>query len=477
MRYENRLTLRPLQELHCQQTQAQPATLIAQPLGAGKTTVAVEAVYRQFGTRPHRVLVVAKGNTRYGWERTVRRQYQNYTDPTLFRRIDSSKSGKQNMDALWDGEPGWYVVTWEYFTLRPPHFWDKLKVDVIILDEVQRMQNRKSKTWSHMQNVGKTAKRIALSATPGGNKMEGLWTTLRWLFPEDEDASLYTTPRSFWRWVSDWLTQEEDEYLGFVVVGGERFDQGTMLSYYPSYIRDSDAVDVEEVNEIIVDTPLSMVQRKLYREVEKEAITWLKSVDPETGTRPLVVELPLQVRMRLRQITLGEPSIDETGTVTFVPDMRSSKIDAILDILESDLDPGEPVLVLTHSRAFAVAAADRLTVEGYPAWAWVGGTSEKRRLEVVESWGKPNGPQVIVAVIEAIAEGIDGLQFVCHNEIWASESENMLMNVQARGRLPRQGQPHRVNRWRLIAPGTYDEGIISDHIQRLLDLNASLRGK
>lgn len=480
MPQENRLTLRPLQSLHAQQVMRKPASLIAQPLGAGKTAVAVEAVYTEFAGqygRGPRILVVAKGNTRYGWERAVRRTYQDYTNDRLFRRIDSTKPGKDAMTALWAGEPGWFIVTWEYFTLRPAHFWDKLDVDVIILDEVQRMQNRKSKTWGHVQRIGKNSKRIAMSGTPGGNKMEGLWTTLRWLFPEDDNSSLYTTPRSFWRWVGDWLTAEEDEWMGFVVVGGERFDSGTMLSYYDSYIRESDPVNVQEPNEIIVDVPLSTVQKKLYAQTEKEAVVWLNTVDPATGRKPMVVGLPLETRIRLRQITLGEPVLDEVGKVTYTWDMNSSKIDAALEILQSELEPGEPVLMFTHSRSFAEAAAERLTREGYPAWAWVGGTSETQRQAAVSSWGQPDGPQVIVAVVEAIAEGIDGLQLVCNNEVWLSESENMLMNVQARGRLPRPGQLKMVNRWRLIAAGTYDEGIVASHIQRLLDLNASLRGK
>jgi SNF2 family DNA or RNA helicase len=485
MQPEKRLTLRPLQEKHAEQVLREPATLMALPLGSGKTTVAVEAVRRMnnwpYGSFTERVLVVAPRNTRYGWERTFRRQYSVYQSDidgfdAMFRRIDSSKPGKDAMTALWANQPGWYIVTWEYFTRQPAHFWDKLNVDVVILDEVQRMQNRKSKTWAHMRNVGKKAKRIALSGTFNGNKLEGAWTTLRWLFPEDENSSVYTTPLSFWRWVADWLIAEED-FLGYVSVKGEKYEPGTMLSYYQSYIRDADLEELPGVNEIIVDVPLSGKQKALYRQVEKEALTWLKTTDPNTGRKPMVAELPVTVRMRLRQITLGEPVINDDGKVVYVPDMDSSKIDAALEIVRTELEPMEPVLVFTHSREFAVAAAERFKAEGIPAWAWVGGTTEKQREAALVLWGHPEGIQVIVAVIEAIAEGIDGIQDICNNEIWFSESENMLMNTQAKKRADRFGQKKVVNRWRLIAPGTYDEGILNDHIIRQLELNASLRGK
>jgi len=469
--YEPRLTLRPLQERHCQQVIREPATLLGLPLGSGKTVITVEALLRN-GSK--RVLVVAPRNTFYGWERTVRRQYQDYTDDNLVRRIDSSASGKRAMTAFWGGEPGWYLVTWEFYRTRPAGFWDKLKADAVVLDEVQRMQNRNGKTWRNVRRVGKNSKRIAMSGTFTGNKMEGGWTTLRWLFPETETSSLYTTPLSFWNWVSDWLTTTENEWMGYTEVGGERYEEGTMLSYYQSYIHESDPTEVPEVNEIIIDVPMSAEQKRLYRELEKEYVVWLDTPDPITGKKPMVSKLPVTKRLRLRQITLGVPIINEENKVVYDVNCSSPKLDATVAELES-LDPMEPVLVFVHSREFALVASARLTQQGYPSYAWVGGTSDKSRREAVSLWGKPNGIQVIVAVIEAIAEGTDGLQDVCSEEIWLSESENMMMNTQARSRIPRDGNKSKVvNRRRIIVPGTYDQKILDRHLQRRLELNKSL---
>ena len=63
---------------------------------------------------------------------------------------------------------------------------------------------------------------------------------------------------------------------------------------------------------------------------------------------------------------------------------------------------------------------------------------------------------MLVAVISAVAEGTDGMQDVCANEIWASVSDNKVLNQQARGRLSRQGQKRLVNRWVLRARGTIE---------------------
>lgn len=472
IKQESRLTLRTRQELNCQQVIVNEATLLALPLGSGKTTVTVEALLRE-GSKVN--LVVAPRNTAHGWERTVRRQYEDYTDPLLFRRIDSTVSGKKAMSDLWAGVPGWYFVTWQWFALRPAGFWDRLKVDAVIADECQRMQNRKSKSWRNMRGLGKNSRRIALSGTPQGNRMEGLWTTLRWLFPAGpKSSSLYRTPLSFWAWASDWLIIDENEFLGFTEVKGERFESGTMLSYYESYIREADPTEVPPVNDIIIHVPLSAEQRRLYRQVEKEAIAWLNTPDPETGKLPMVAELPMTIRLRLRQITLGVPIINENGKVGYAVDTNSSKIDAALEELEL-LDDNEPVLVFTHSREFAEVAAARFSRAGFRSFGWHGGSSDKARRAAVAAWGDPLGVQVIVAVVEAIAEGTDGLQDYCSEEIWLSRSENRYMNEQAEGRLPRTGQKRIVNRRQIIAPGTYDEGILDKHLMDRLESNASLR--
>ena len=413
-------------------------------------------------------------NTIAGWRLAIKRQWRQRQATPELRQLDKTKTGKANLEAFWNGEPGWFFVTWEFFARQPVHYWNTVDVDVIILDEVQRMSNRKSKTWTNVRGMGKNAKKIALSGTFNGNRMQGAWTTLRWLFPERSDSSLYTTPLSFWRWADDWLIIEADEWLGFTEVQGERFEPGTMLSYYQSYIRESDVLDVEEPNVIIVDVPMCAAQKRLYKQLETDLVMWLSTPDPLTGKKPVVLEMPGNFKLRARQITLGVPVLSANGTVTYDSDMVSPKFDMCLDILKS-LDPMEPVLVFTHSRQYALAFAEKMNRKGIPAWAWAGNTTEAQRQAALADWG--NGLQIIIAVVEAIAEGTDGLQYLCHNEIWVSESNNPLMNKQARARLPRMGQTRVVNRWMLFSPDTHDVGIHSKQAQQIFENNASLKGK
>jgi SNF2 family DNA or RNA helicase len=85
--------------------------------------------------------------------------------------------------------------------------------------------------------------------------------------------------------------------------------------------------------------------------------------------------------------------------------------------------------------------------------------------------------QFIVAVIPAIAEGVDGLQNVCSTVVWLSHSDNNLMNQQVLDRIRRRGQQSSVKVYDIVARDTYDEGQLDTLLERQLKMNATLRGE
>jgi SNF2 family DNA or RNA helicase len=448
--------LYPEQLKDAQEIASNPAVLLTLPMGMGKTVIAVSAAQIM---QARTVLVVAPKNTFRSWERVVRRQHQNYTDPEFFQRLGSSTNHEKS--AVFDlhkGVDGYYIASWEWFRTRPMGYWDKLNVDFIVLDEVQRTANRKSKTFKHVQKLNAPHK-LAMSGTPQGNKMEGLWTTLRWLWPNE-------TPRSFWRWAYQWLDVKKNEYLGFMEIGGE-IKPGAMLAAQPNYIwrPETKRYDVVEKE---IEIELKPPQKKLYNQLKKDHVAFLKD-------NVLTIEYVFHLRMRLRSITLGTPVIRESGKISYDEDTESAALDALFDFLQ-DLPDDETVLVFTHSRDFALVAAIRLTEAGYSAYPWIGGRPQKERDNTVQQWGTPEGVRIIVAVPEAIAEGTDGLQYKCHIEFWLSESENPMINEQAKKRLPRDGQKHIVTRARVIHDNTFDRKILDAHAQLKVDLDESLRG-
>lgn len=230
----------------------------------------------------------------------------------------------------------------------------------------------------------------------------------------------------------------------------------------PSYHEVSQAEANPELPGVIihrVEVELSRTQRKMYDDLEQKALTFL-------GENPLALSIPMELDLRLRQMTLGVPSFNEDGAVDYKEDCKSSKLDAMMDII-ADLPEDEPVVVWVHSQKFIKAVLHRLRKAG---------------ISCIEVSGKSRGDfqamidgtvRVIVAQHEAMSEGVDGLQRVCHTEIWLSQSNSLVINEQATGRLNRQGQTTAVNRFLIQATNTVDDRVLGRLQERFDRLKAS----
>jgi SNF2 family DNA or RNA helicase len=379
--------------------------------------------------------------------------------------VNGLKTGQEAFSQLEKGEAGWYLMTPEFF--RQFH-WKGVEPEFAVFDEIHRASNRKSKT-AKMLHTLKAKRRLGLSGTIAGNKIEGIWSVLKWIYPQ-------LAGKSFWAWVNTYLKTETDYFAGVVVVGEKT--PGKIVSEIPCYIRhlkrnkccdyhpegmDTDLPDMVSMQRLV---QLSAEQKRIYKKLEKDLLVWL-------GENPLVTEVPVATRIRLRQITLGVPQVSDDGEVSFAEDCKSSKLDELMSIIE-DHPEGEAMLILTHSQKFAQVTTKRLQAKGFSAFEWSGQAPQKIRDQALEDFiaGKI---QYIVAVIAAIGEGTDGLQERCSTVVWLSKDDNRLLNEQAAGRLDRRGQKRAVVSYDIIAEDTYDEGQLSKLVKDQLAMNTSLR--
>ena len=417
------------------------AVLLKAPTGAGKTLVGV--------------LCIAPLNTESGWRNTVARQFQGSIE---FRYAHNKRvAGKRAMEDLMSGKPGFYFIGREYFR---GFSWRKVKVDFIIFDEIHVATNRDSIMHTKLKTA-KAPYQLGMSATPAGNHMSGIWALGRWLWPKQ-------TPRGFWNWITQYFHTEHDPFADSEFGEGKKVtaerEPGRMWSELPAAFKmKSVYTDKPTIHNIEVD--ISAVQRKHYKELEEEAITWLNN-------NPLAIDIPAVLNMRLRQICLAVPSVrqdwvrrkdketglwqDEWGDVVwFEDDAKSTKIDAIKEIL-SDLhaEQPEPVMIFTDSRIFATICTKQLQAAGYNARQFVGGMSTEEREWKMTQFGKKF--DVLVCTLQTVAEGTDGLQHVACHEIWANVSWSPLINTQGAGRLSRQGQKRAVQRFMLLAKDTVE---------------------
>lgn len=433
--------------------------VVATQVGGGKTLVAVE-VAKRLGTLSN-LIIAPKGTHKRAWEKTIVRQIPN----ALVRIVNSKKDGEQAFLDLESNLPGWYLISPEYF--RRIH-WANITPDFAVFDEIHRASNRKSNT-ARMLHTLKAKRRIGMSGTIAGNKIEGFWAVIRWIYPD-------VAGRSFWAWAEAYCELGQDHWAGRVVT--KERNPGSIADSLPCYIRhlkreaccdfhpegmDSDlpSVVIEERS-----VELNADQKRMYKKMERDLFVWL-------GENPLVAEVPVVVRIRLRQITLATPSIKDDGEVYFEPDAKSTKIDELFSII-GDHEQGEPMLVLTHSQKFASVVVARLQRAGHTAFEWSGQASQTNRDVALEDFiaGKI---QYIVGVIAAIGEGTDGLQERCSVMVWLSKDDNRLLNEQAMGRLDRQGQKKAVISYEVIAEDTYDSGQLSNLVLKQIEMNKSLR--
>lgn len=422
-------------------------------MGAGKTLIAVEVAK---GIGAETILIIAPLGTRLGWKVTFERQGVELP----FKWISSTKEGKQARDDWQWQLPGIYFVGVEYFARLG---WEGTKVrsktwakvaDLVLFDEVHRSQNRNSKTYKTLKQVNAGFK-LSMSGTPTGNKFEGAWAVTKWLWPKQ-------IPDSFHIWANTWCKFEYNHFSpgGRQIVGESK--PGAFFKSLPCYVRIQSELDVE-LQEDVKYVELLPVQRKAYSQLEREMITWVEG-------NPLVVEFPITLRARLRQASLGMFSVDAEGEVSFADDCKSSKIDAMFEVLEEDFE-GESALILTDSRKFADVVVARL---GDKAKAWHGSVSQNEREDRKRAFIGGN-ISYLVAVTSAIAEGVDGLQHATRNILWLSRSDNRLLNEQAMARVMRQGQTRQVRSVEIVAVDTYDSGVLSSHIEKAIEMNKILK--
>lgn len=529
-------TLRPYQE-ETRRILAEGG-INASGLGAGKTVTSVEAVRLLNLGRMPRVLVVAPINTLGQWQRTFEEQYPSLAEKGLARILGTHRKDTVNWSALTSRKkpPGVFIIGWNAMhggipedirrrassgrnalakepkatkaaALKaikegtvPP--WTRTGTwDLVILDESHRMVNRHG-VPRHVLKCIKADRWLLLSATPGGNRPEGLWTPLNLIWPD-----LYP---AFHDWARRHFQFEDKGYYkgGKKVeheVIGEELVPGGVWRDIPAVVRYRTEEVVDQLPPVIereVRVPMAPEQEEQYRDFEGQSLAWL-------ADQPVAAPLPVEQRTRLRQSALGTLRADETTTrkkswvtqqklfdlkrdpkiydiqviedqvdeetghlkthisyavdkleVSYEEQAAQPKLTALIDLL-NDLPPDEPLLVWTHSARWARMAEKAI---GSSAVAWTMKTTASKRKQIESGFGTQW--RVLIAQLQSLSEGVDWLKDVCRCEAIISFTEDNVMNEQAEGRLHRPGQKSPVQRWRFITEGSIDDEVYLNNLEK-----------
>jgi len=416
--------------------------LLAWEPGCGKTYGAIWVAQKLDADR--RVIVVCPKRVIPSWQASIK----TITGREAKILSRTTKSGRTNIEDVLNGEGGWWVINFELLVSLgkavdagkwPNASFSKKSFDMVVVDEVHRIANHRTQSFRAVRAL-KSRYRLGLSGTPAGNKPVNIYGVLKFLNPDSVD-------RSFYRFADEFFVSELNPFAASPyarIYGGER-NPGTLRDSVGnkwSSMRGSEVFgDLPPVNVQRVVCGMKREQQRMYREFVDHRLAIMDG-GASVASSAAVLD------GRLRQITLGPLKIVD-DSVEF-EERGSSKIDATLDIL-SDLPSGERVILWCHSRKFMAPLRKRLADAGYPS---VELSSDYR-----DEWRRffeSDGPRVLCAVIAAAAEGIDGLQNVCNTEVWLSEDNSVILNLQASARLNRKGQTKRVNRFLLQCDNTVD---------------------
>lgn len=465
--------------------------LLAVEMGGGKTVSSLMAVKESGASST--LIIAPKSTHASAWGEDA----QMVLDQEVRVVDNKSKANRQALSDFEWGVPGLYAVTPQLFTRADISMW---RPDLLIADEVhmlggpgkagqRKLSGFSAKDSPISQQAGM---RLALSGTPARNNFERLWSVMRFLWPEfnkrgqvaydnfysfcldrmtSEDVFAGRKPTGEIRTVKKWLTEKDPGRLfreaPCVVQHFRRETCCTDPEHQGGFLKHGEPNVVRKVVEI------SPKQNRIIRELEKQGLAWFDD-------NPMVVDLPITLQQRIRQVCLGVPDLvptgefDENGVekmdVEFDWNAESAFADEVDDLLEKWA--GEAVVIFLSSQKFAAALTERLKRKGEKVFEFSGATS-KTRMDDLARFG--HDYRIMVATIESVGVGTNGIQAVCRNEIWLERSVDNSMNLQGESRTDRMGSIGQTQRVIIEDSLGYAAGRYSEQMEKRMQLARSTR--
>lgn len=464
--------------------------LLCLEAGGGKSLTATLAIVE---AKPRVTLIIAPKSTHEtAWVPTIR------DNAGIAPRVIGNEN-KVTRAAYADfliGVSGVYLASPQWVTRTDISAWSG---DMLIIDEIHQgavtpKSKMQRKVSGYVARDGEPLNvrfrhRLALSATPMRGDFSNMWGVCKFLWP-DYSYTGDIADYNFIQWQFDRMDyvevytnqRDRDGRPKKVKQFQSEKTPGRLISEMPCVIihkRRETCCDAHPGGFLPVDEPqvierrvsLTTKQRKAIREMSDSMFTWLDA-------NPLVAEIPLTAKQRIRQLTLGEGDATtvvrktedgpiERTTLVFDKDCASPVIDETIHIL-SNLPVGEPVTVFLESQRFAEVVVHRLNAAGFK-------TAEYSGVRKADLSRFGSDFQVLVGVVSAIGTGTAGLNKVCSTEIWAEQPVSLTMQTQTQARLERMDNTRRVQRYVLLDDEGVQEGRMEDLWAQKIVVNRSLR--
>jgi len=306
-----------------------------------------------------------------------------------------------------------------------------------ILDEAQAIKNSGTKQTQAAKELT-AGSRIAMTGTPVENRLSDLWSLFDFLNP-----GLLGTAKQFGSFVKRLQSAATPSFEPL---------RNLVRPYILRRLKTDKRViaDLPDKTEVRAYCALSKHQAALYQHAVDDLARELKNADGIQRRGIVLAQL-----MRLKQIC-NHPA-QMAGTGDYAAD-RSGKFRRLAEIAEEIAARQEKVLVFTQFREITEPLAEFLaTIFERSGLVLHGGTSVKKRKELVDEFQREDGPPFFVLSLKAGGTGLNltSASHVIHFDRWW----NPAIENQATDRAFRIGQKKNVLVHKFVCRGTVEERI------------------
>jgi len=408
---------------------------LADDMGLGKTMQVISLLLAH--PREKTALLVAPTSVVGNWLREI----QKFA-PSLNAVVHHGSERKKKDDFRQLTEQHDLIITSYGLIRRDKELFNQYQWSRLILDEAQNIKNPDATQTKILYKIPSES-RIALTGTPIENRLMDLWSIFNFLNPG------FLGTRSLFRKGFELPVQRNND----------EHQTKVLKSLVEPFILRRLKTD----KNIIHDLP-EKVEQKIYCELTKEQASIYQSIVDEVDEKMGSAEdkgeqnnIILTALLRLKQCCNHPAQVLQDGSDFSIE--RSVKLQRLADMTKEVIDNGESILIFSQFKEICGALNTFLKTQyGYNTYYLHGGTSRKKREEMIEQFQAPESPpSIFILSLKAGGVGITltKANHVIHFDRWW----NPAVENQATDRAYRIGQQKTVFAHKYITMGTIEERI------------------
>lgn len=363
------------------------------------------------------------------------------------------------------------LVTSYEMVLFNTDFFGKVDWKLMVLDEGHRLKNPNGKLYDVLMTRVVVQHKVILSGTPIQNDLAELFSLLSLLNP-----TIFNNHELF-----------EATFKGYFSAKAQRLDDGKQIAKSKHLVAAEELLrdvltpllllrtvqDVHSsftlppISEMVVHTPLSPMQRELYKEVVAKNSDLINSIAQlhSSASRVNLTNILPQLRKICNHPYMlpgTEPEPFCEGSHLYENSGKLYVLQQLLPRLKAD---GHCVLLFSQSTAFLDIIQDFLTMESFSYERIDGSVRGKERWQAIERFRKD--PDTFVFLISTRSGGV-GLNLQrADTVIFADSDFNPQMDLQAVARAYRLGQTKSIHVIKFLCANTVEESIYRRALKKM----------